>query len=541
MPTPSSPPVVEVSDSRPMHDYANFQYTRKQTAEQVTSEQVDYVNYSQGRAVVASSVSTTATDSSCSLPNLTPPPSLAHLKEQQGYEQLRQTFGDKFAFIESDVVHKTRQEERDEVYVPFTPGHAPSKSSVEMSRGSPPLKKAADYMPFVPISERKSDPCILDRDREPSSGSGYLSSLQRNSESDPELAQLRSKSKYSRERKPFDYLPFVPLAQTVKTATETQQKTSEEERECKGETENDVERGKECVGEDNEVFPPSKHSSCHSDKMADQEHTTPSDPPPEEGSEEDSTPQVDPPRLSNATSSCSTGEDDSKTVSEAEGRNSAEDSNERHHPVAGEELTPSVAEVNPPVTNPRKGDSAYFMHRIEAGDSSASSGENSPSPRVQSVAMSGSMSWNGNNNNNNNNKQVIEGLPPDEGVNGGLRHSDETSSPAHPMKDKEDAKSSTAEAKQHTKVATMVQKFQGNLPRQRMHSRQLRRPSDAAKKHQSNTQAAFDRLSTSSYKSTASSSSQSSPPPPRGPRQRKQSCLESMGIVEDTVGGTFAV
>ena len=531
--------MVEVTDSRPMHDYANFQYTRKQTAEPVASEQVDYANYSQGRAVLANSVSTSATNSSCSLPNLTPPPYLAHAKDRQGYEQLRQTFGDKF-FVEPDVDHKTRQEERDEVYVPFTPGHAPSKSSVVMSRGSPPLKKAADYMPFVPISERKSDPCILDRDREPSSGSGNLSSLQRSSESDPELAQLRSKYS-SRERKPFDYLPFVPLAQTVKTATETQQKTSEEERECKGETEDDVEKGKECVGEDNEVFPPSRHSSCHSDKMADQEHTTPSDLPPEEGSEEDSTPQVVSPRLSNATSSCSTGEDDSKTVSEAEGRNSAEDSNERHHPVAGEEHPPSVAEVNPPVTNPRKGDSAYFMHKIEAGDSSASSGENSPSPRVQSVAMSGSMSWNGNNNNNNNNSQVIKGLPPDEGVNGGLRHLDETSSPLHPTKDKEDEKSSTPEGKQRTKVATMVQKFQGNLPRQRMHSRQLRRPSDPSKKHQSNTQAAFDRLSTSSYKSTASSSSQSSPPPPHGPRLRKQSCLESMGIVEDTVGGTFAV
>ena len=92
---------------------------------------------------------------------------------------------------------------------------------METSSGSPPSKKkAADYMPFVPISERnyKSAPCILDLDMEPDLVSGSMpASLQR---SDPELVKLRSKVKQGKEQKPFDYLPFVPLAQMAKSTSE---------------------------------------------------------------------------------------------------------------------------------------------------------------------------------------------------------------------------------------------------------------------------------------------------------------------------------
>ena len=80
-----------------------------------------------------------------------------------------------FVFSEPEVVPKTRQEERDEVYMPFTPGLAPQ--NVETSSGSPPLKKkAADCTPFVPISEcnYKSDLCILDLDMEPDLVSGSM-------------------------------------------------------------------------------------------------------------------------------------------------------------------------------------------------------------------------------------------------------------------------------------------------------------------------------------------------------------------------------
>ena len=87
----------------------------------------------------------------------------------------------------------------------------------------------------------------------------------------------------------------------------------------------------------------------------------------------------------------------------------------------------------------------------------------------------------------------------------------------------------------------MVQKFQGNPPMRRTHSGQHRKSVDSGRKHRSNTQGASDRLSTSSLKSTASSSSQSSPPPSHRPRSRKQSRLESMEIVEDTEGGSYAV
>ena len=535
-----------------MHDYANFQFPRKLAAESATREQAEYVNYSPGRAAPANSTSTSTTNSSCSLPNLTSPPCHTHPKDRQGYEQLRQTFGDRFVFVEPEVVPKTRQEERDEVYVPFTPGHAPWNSSLETSRGSPPPKKAADYMPFVPLSGRKSDPCILDHDREPASGSGSLLLLQRSSESDPELAQLRSKSKYSKDRKPFDYLPFVPLAQVVKSAPEATQGKSEEGRESKAETEKDGDKDRESktetekdggkdrksVGEEDEVFPPSEHSSYHSEKMADQEEHTASPDPPTGGGGEDNTPQVAAPRLSNATSSCSTGEEDSRAVSNNGGRDSAEGS-ERHHPMAGSD-TPSITDVNPPATETKKqGDSAYFVHRIEAGDSSVSSGENSPSPRVQSVAMSGSMCWNGNGNNNN--TQGNDGPPPDETMDRGVRHSGEPSSCVHLLKEKETQESSSEVAKQRSRVATMVEKFQGNPPRQRARTGQSHKPADAGRKHHSSTRTASDRLSTSSYKSTASSSSQSSPPPSLRPRTRKQSRLESMGIVEDTIGGSFAV
>ncbi|MDA8032350.1 MAG: hypothetical protein MPK62_14740 [Alphaproteobacteria bacterium] len=135
--------------------------------------------------------------------------------------------GDDFVFSEPEVVPKTRQEERDEVYVPFTPGLAPPK--VKTSSGSPPLKKkAADYMPFVPISERnyKSDPCILDLDMEPDLVSGSMpASLQR---SVPELVKLRSKVKQGKEQIPFDYLSFVPLAQMAKSSASEAKKASSE-------------------------------------------------------------------------------------------------------------------------------------------------------------------------------------------------------------------------------------------------------------------------------------------------------------------------
>ena len=107
--------------------------------------------------------------------------------------------GDDFVFSEPEVVPKRRQEERDEMYVPFTPGLAPLK--VETSTGSRPVKKkAADYMPFVPISEcnYKSEPWILDLDVEPDLVSGSMPvSLQR---SDPELVKLRSKSSKARNK-----------------------------------------------------------------------------------------------------------------------------------------------------------------------------------------------------------------------------------------------------------------------------------------------------------------------------------------------------
>ena len=519
----TSPTVVEAkvdaSDGRPMHDYANFQFLRKQAVDPTTSEQTESISYSQNQALLTNSASTGATNSSCSLPNLTLPPCHTHPKDRQGYEQLRQTLGDKFVFSEpEEVVPKTRQEERDEVYVPFTPGHAPSKLSMETSRDSPPLKKkAADYMPFVPISGHKSDPCILDR--EPALGSGSLLHLQRSSESDPELAQLRSKAKH-KERKPFDYLPFVPLAQMAKTASEAQQGKSEEEKECKGEFEKDESKNKESVGEDDEVFQPSGHGGCHGERLTNQGHTTPLDPTPGEGSEE-TAPHVSPPQLTYATSSCSTEEEGSKAMSNRGNTNSAEESNERHHPVAVKR-DPSITEVTPPTR--KQGDTAYFVHRIEAGDSSASSGENSPSPRVQSVALSGSMCWNGNSNNN---SGVKKGLPPDEAVDSSLKHSGETTSSVHPQKDKETQESTTAVAK--------------NPLQQRALSWQLHKPADATRKHRSNMHVASDRLSTSSYKSTASSSSSQSSPPPHRPRPRKKSRLESLGIVEDTEGGSFAV
>ena len=151
MPSPS--PTVRAAsadamDGRPLHDYANFQYPRKQPVSADASGHAEYVNYNQTRAMLANSNSSTATSGSYSLPNLTSPTCPTHPKDRQGYEQLRQTMGDDFVFSEPEVVPKTRQEERDEVYVPFTPGLAPPK--VKTSSGSPPLKKkAADYMPSL--------------------------------------------------------------------------------------------------------------------------------------------------------------------------------------------------------------------------------------------------------------------------------------------------------------------------------------------------------------------------------------------------------
>ena len=369
---------------------------------------------------------------------------------------------------------------------------------------------------------------------EPKLVSGTMpASLQR---SDPELVKLRSKVKQGKEQKPFDYLPFVPLAQMAKSTSEAKKASSEEAKEDKREDKEDESKGKESVGEEDEVFTPSEHSSYHSDKMADQEHTAPLKAvnPPERKGDDKEAPQVAPPGPTSATSSCSTGEEWSKTVSTT----TAGEGNERHHPVAVEH-NPSLSEGAPPQINAkRQGDPAYAMHRIEAGDSSASSGgESSPSPRIQSVALNSAMCWNGNSNNNNN-SDVKKGPPPDEAVDVGVKHSSEPSVSLPPHKDEEN---STAAVKQSTKVSAMVQKFQGNPPMRRTHSGQHRKSVDSGRKHRSNTQGASDRLSTSSLKSTASSSSQSSPPPSHRPRSRKQSRLESMGIVEDTEGGSYAV
>ena len=132
--------------------------------------------------------------------------------------------------------------------------------------------------------------------------------------------------------------------------------------------------------------------------------------------------------------------------------------------MAAVEHNPSLSEGAPPQINAkRQGDLAYAMHRIEAGDSSASSGgESSPSPRVQSVALNSAMCWNGISNNNN--SHVKKGHPPDEAVDVGVKHSSEPSVPLPPHKDEE---SSTAAVKQSTKVSAMAQKFQGNPPLRR--------------------------------------------------------------------------
>ena len=199
------------------------------------------------------------------------------------------------------------------------------------------------------------------------------------------------------------------------------------------------------------------------------------------------------------------------------------------------EHNPSLSEGAPPQINAkRQGDLAYAMHRIEAGDSSASSGgEGSPSPRVQSVALNSAMCWNGISNNNN--SHVKKGHPPDEAVDVGVKHSSEPSVPLPPHKVEE---ISTAAVKRR---ALRYQQWCRSSRGTPFCEGQHRKSVDSRRKHRRNTQGASDRLSTSSLKSTASSSSQSSPSTSHRPRSRKQSCLESMGIVEDTEGGSCAV
>ena len=124
--------------------------------------------------------------------------------------------------------------------------------------------------------------------------------------------------------------------------------------------------------------------------------------------------------------------------------------------MAAVEHNSSLSEVAPSQINAKKqGDPACTMQRIEAGDSSASSGgESSPSSRVQLVALNSTMCWNGSSNNNN--SHVKKEPSPDEAVDVGVKHSSEPSVPLPPHKDEE---SSTAAVKQSTKISAMVQRF----------------------------------------------------------------------------------
>ena len=61
----------------------------------------------------------------------------------------------------------------------------------------------------------------------------------------------------------------------AKSTSEAKKASYEETKEDKREDKEDASKGKESVGEEDEVFTPKEHSSYHSDKMADQEHTAP--------------------------------------------------------------------------------------------------------------------------------------------------------------------------------------------------------------------------------------------------------------------------
>ena len=420
-------------------------------------------------------------------------------KEKKSYELLTETLGgrglslDQKAHSYGDI----RSRDNDDVYVPFTPGKPPLDHVQK--------KKAADYTPFVPLSERKSDPGLLDHEAEPKVPHGYLSFVPINQQPGGLEAFLREERRKETAEKPGEYLTFTPVKGNTSPLAASVSEGVTKEINVLEESESSTavrEKPKSKLSQPDQ--PLLEQKSSNGDKSS---HL-----PPEQS-----------PSVGGDTSSIDSNESGPHSTASSI---TPTDENSRHQPVAVKNSYSS--ETIPLQTSPvkTKGEE-YIRRKVEAGDSSASSsGESSPSPRIRSVisdTVAGNMSWN-NSNSSNTKCSTTESDSVNTAAVG------QSSGPKNGILLNCPSEADTEGASTH--VADLIRRFQAQ-PKPKVPSH---KPDEHALRRQKSAIHSTQRRMVSPSNTPRRKSSDSCVR-----RKLRKGNLESLGIIEDEKGGSYAV
>ena len=425
-------------------------------------------------------------------------------KEKKSYELLTETLGgrglssDQKAHSYGDI----RSRDNDDVYVPFTPGKPPLDHVQK--------KRAADYTPFVPLSERKSDPGILDHEAEPKAPHGYLSFVPINQQPGGLEAFLREERRKEAAEKPGEYLSFTPVKGNISPLA-----VNVSEGVTKGAHVLEESESSSVVREEPDVVKLTSELSQPDQPSLEQKSSS--------GDNSSHHPMEQSPVVGGDTSSIDSNESGPHPTASSI---APTDENSRHQPVAVKNSYSSetISLQTSPVKT--KGEE-YIRRKVEAGDSSASSsGESSPSPRIRSVisdTVAGNMSWN-NNNGNNTKHSTAESNSVDTATVG------QSSGPKNGILSNCPSEADTESASTH--VADLIRRFQAQpklkIPGQKSDEHALRRQKSAIDSTQRH------RVSPANTPRRKSSDSSVR-------RKLKKENLESLGIIEDEKGGSYAV
>ena len=419
-----------------------------------------------------------------------------------------------------------------DVYVPFEPGKPPSvgvKGFASAQGNSPPnRRKAADYLPFVPLGESKSDPNILDESHAKKQAQGYLSFVPLNQQTGGDF-QVRPQSSIEDQprKKAMDYLQFVPINQ--------QQKTLEEQHK---QSDNDNQSGSGGMQASSKESSHTKGSpEASSERSPVNSRLVESDP--------DQTLTPDSPSVNVAQPARKESLDIEVT------RTQSMDCSDCVEDI---DILPKTASLTK---------HSYTRRKFEAGDSSSSSGESSPSPCVRSITsetLSNGSSWNNDSTKRSTTCSTDHSSslnPPTSTSSWNEGHSPLTDKSAswteresqiadksvdsgvHSTTAQESDTSWNSGSRRKTSVSELIRKYQSKPNNNESNAAQEKEMRSAQQRRKS----AADRYSSSSTTSNKSSSSVRSHKSTSSLQTRKgdQKDLKSMGIIEDKDGGSFDV
>jgi hypothetical protein len=497
------------------HPYMNMTFVQERKSKDPHKvspgrKEPDYVQYDTERLRLA-----TNGPQALSTMSSSPPPN-----QRQGYELLTETMGGRGLTVEQKAhsYGDIRSQGNDDVYVPFIPGQGPVDAVQR--------KKAADYTPFIPLSERKSDPGLLEYDAEPKKPHGYLSFVPISQQPGGLEGFLKEANKTNEKTKPADYMSFVP-AQREEPSVSLSVGTEEEEESMSPMSEPRSSQGAQTTRTHSKLSPPNSQTLSPS--------STPTGVTADDDSEGHPLLKASPLPPTLDTRSTSSNESTTHTVATSV-MLATNDECSRHQPVAVKHSY--VSDTVPLQTTVIRTNGDGCIHRkVEAGDSSASSGgESSPSPRIRSIytdTLNGNVSWN---NSNRSGESTGGGS-----MEGCLAHSKSTSdfTPSNTKSESSTNRTSGPHSSKTTNeklnVADLIQRFQlqpkisvsPSPPREQELS--LRRQKSAVTCQQKKPLSPSD---IQRRKSVDNSSLK---------RRAKKGKLEVLGIIEDEEGGSFDV